>query len=705
METFQAAGDALLTMADPFRLMLLSLGVIMGLILGVLPGVGTTAGVAMVLPFIFGLDPYAAFAILIGLAAVGATGDPIPAIMFGVPGGAGSAATVLDGQPMARRGEAGRALSAAYMSSLLGGLCGAALLFISIPILRAFILSIGAPQLLAFSAFGISMVAVLSGTAPLRGLAAACLGLMLSLVGSNPQTGTLRWTFDTLYLWEGIPLVSIVLGLFALPELADLAIRRTSVAPAARYDVKSGMVQGAKDCFQNWWLVVRCSSIGAAIGTIPGVTGAVVDWIMYGHALSTEKGARQSFGRGDVRGVIAVESSNNSKEAGQLVPAIAFGVPTTASMALIIGAFFSYGLVPGPEMLTKNLNITFAMVWSMAIANVVGAGLCYAASGYLAKLSLLRYTLILPSIICIIMIGAFQTNRHWGDLYLLLLFGLVGWAMKQLRWPRPPLILGIVLGQMVERYLFISTQRYGWEWITNPVVIILFLIAFYTLLNPLIRAIRFHGGVGALAKKVGRPGVRASDLMHVALILVFGYMLYEALTWDRRSQVVPVPLATIGLFFTTLSLISGIFFRPVANLIAAGADTHPLEAKREGEPAAEPAQPAAPQLEQSYSIHMDLDSDTGHLGLRTVLRRGALFFGWIIGFMVSMYLIGFIPTVPLFIIAYMRSENREPWKLILPQAIALTLLVYYVFGKMLYIPWPPTLLGDLFPALTVIPSV
>ena len=694
MATFEAAGSALMTMADPFRLLLLSLGVIMGLILGVLPGVGTTAGIAMILPFTFGLDPYAAFAILIGLAAVGATGDPIPAIMFGVPGGAGSAATVLDGQPMAKRGEAGRALSAAYMASLLGGLCGAVLLFITVPILRSFILAIGAPQLLAFAAFGISMVAILSGTAPLRGLASACLGLMLSLIGSNPQTGTLRWTFDTLYLWEGIPLVSVVLGIFALPELADLVIRRTAVAPSARYDVKTGMLQGAQDCFRNWWLVIRCSAMGAALGTIPGVTGAVVDWLMYGHALSTEKGARQTFGRGDVRGVIAVESSNNSKEAGQLVPGIAFGVPTTASMALIIGAFLSQGLVPGPDMLTKHLDVTFAIVWSMAIANVVGAGICYAASGYLAKLSLMRYTLIIPGILCIIFIGAFQTSRQWGDLYALVLFGLVGWTMKQLRWPRPPLILGIVLGAMVERYLFISVQRYGMEWVTEPTVIVLFCIAVYTLLSPLIRAIRHYGGVRGLASKIGRPTFRASDLMHVGLISIFAYMLIEALTWDRRSQIVPVSLGSIGLFFTSLSLLAGIFFRPLTALITSGAGA-PGETTEQG----------PKEEKESYSIHMDLDSDTGHLGRKTVLLRSGVFFGWIIGFMISMALIGFLPTVPLFIIAFMRHQNREPWKLVLPQAIVITLLIYYVFGKLLYIPWPETLLGRLFPALTVIPSV
>jgi hypothetical protein len=258
---------------------------------------------------------------------------------------------------------------------------------------------------------------------------------------------------------------------------------------------------------------------------------------------------------------------------------------------------------------------------------------------------------------------------------------------------------------MVERYLFISTQRYGWEWATKPVVIILFAIALYTLFNPLIRAVRFHGGPGALLRKIGTPSLRASDLFHVGLILVFLYMLVEALSWDRRSQVVPVPLATLGLFFTTLSLVSSIFFRPVANLIVSGADTRQQAGEVEAPEAAAGGETSAPQLQQSYSIHMDLDSDTGHLGRTTVLARGALFFGWIVGFMVSMYLIGFIPTVPLFIIAYMRSENREPWKLILPQAIAIALLVYYVFGKMLYIPWPDTLLGTLFPALTVIPSV
>ena len=320
---------------------------------------------------------------------------------------------------MAKRGEAGRALSAAYMSSLMGGVFGAVLMGLTIPILRPLMLYIGSPELLGFAVFGISMVAVLSGNTPLRGVAAACFGVMLAMIGSDPQTGTLRWTLDSLYLWDGMPLTPMVLGLFALPELCDLLITRTAIAegvPVGR-EVYRGQWQGVKDCFENWWLIMRCSWIGGGIGSIPGISASVVDWLAYGHALKTEKGAKQTFGKGDVRGVIASESSNNAKEGGALVPTIAFGVPGSAGMAILLGAFLIQGLVPGPDMLGKNLDVTYSMVWSVALANILGAGMCYAFSPQFAKLATLRYTLILPAVLGIIYIGAFEASRQWGDLY------------------------------------------------------------------------------------------------------------------------------------------------------------------------------------------------------------------------------------------------------------------------------------------------
>ena len=553
-----AAWQALLTLSDPMRLAFLLLGSLLGLILGILPGIGGVAGTAILIPFTFGMDPYTAFAFLLGLASTTATGDPIPAVLFGIPGGAGSAATVLDGLPMAKRGEAGRALSAAYMSSLMGGLFGAALMAISIPMLRPLVLAVGSPELLALSVFGISMVAVLSGSAPLRGLTAGGVGLLLAMIGPDPQTGTQRWSGDSLYLSEGLPLVPVVLGLFALPELCDLLVSRTSITGGKLPSLRLGMWQGAKDCFTHWWLVLRCSWIGAFFGAIPGIGGAIIDWLAYGHALRTEKDAHKTFGSGDVRGVIASESSNNAKEGGALVPTVAFGVPGSAGMAILLGAFTVHGLIPGPEMLTKNLSVTYSMVWSIALANIAGAGLCYLFSGKFALLATLRYTLVLPSILAIVYIGAFQGSKQWGDLFVLLAFGVIGWTMKQLKWPRPPLLLGFVLGDLFERYLAISIERYGWDWLTRPAVLVLFALALVGVLRPFLQDIRAHGGVRGVVAMFGAPRFALPQLFYVLVLAVLGIMVARSFTWTAAARTVPLVVGIVTLVFSLLSVIHAV---------------------------------------------------------------------------------------------------------------------------------------------------
>ncbi|MFM1814647.1 MAG: hypothetical protein RLZ98_1342 [Pseudomonadota bacterium] len=678
----QSAGEALLIIMDPYRLMFLSIGVVLGLVLGILPGIGGLAGTALLLPFTFNMDPYTAFAFLLGLGATGATGDPIPAILFGVPGGAGSAATVLDGLPMAKRGEAGRALSAAYMSSLMGGLFGAALLAVSIPLLRPLMLSFGSPEMLALGVFGISMVATLSGRAPLKGLTAACAGLMLAMIGSDPQTGTLRWTFDNLYLWEGLPLVPLVLGIFALPELCDLMIARTSISADTKYNVKAGMLQGAKDCFRHWWLIVRCSWIGAFFGAVPGIGGSIIDWLAYGHAIRTEKGAKDTFGKGDIRGIIASESSNNAKEGGALVPTVAFGVPGSAGMAILLGAFLIHGLVPGPDMLTKNLTVTYSMVWSVAIANILGAGLCYLFSGQFAKVALLRYTLVLPSVLGIIYIGAFEGSRNWGDLFALLIFGLIGWTMKQLKWPRPPLVLGFVLGDIIERYMFISIERYGLEWLWRPAVLVLLVLAVAGMIRPIIT--EFISKKDGVALSILKLKPTWPDVFNVLVLCVFCYAIWEASFWNVKANIVPTIVGFIGLTAATFALLT--------NMARASAEERAIA--------------SGGKVGGSQSMHMDLDSGTGHLPVKTVITRGAIFYSYLIGFMISMATIGLIPTVPLFVILFMRIEGNEPWRLVLPQAVFMTIFIYIVFDQLLTIPWPPTFLGDWVPALKgVIPSV
>src|SRR5271156_1826944 len=440
-----SAVHALQLLLEPARLMVLILGVLIGLAIGVLPGLSGVVGLAMLIPFTYHLDEYTAFALLLGMAAVITSSDFISAVLFGVPGHVGAAATVIDGHAMARKGEAGRAFGAGFASSLAGGLVGAVALGLSIPVLRPVLLSIGSPELLAFTLFGLSMVATLSGRAPLKGLTAAGLGLMVSMIGSRSESGTLRWTFDTLYLYDGVPLVPATLGLFAMPELCELAVARKKIAGdhAGNIDLTSQW-EGVRDVGRHWWLVLRCSILGTGLGAIPGIGSAVIDWIAYGYAQRTEKNA-ETFGSGDVRGVIAPESSNNAKEGGHLVPTIAFGVPAGASMAILLGAFLMHGLTPGPEMLTKHLDLTYMSVWSLTLAHVIGAVICLGCSRWLAQVSRIRPEILLPIIIALVFVAAFEGEHDWGDLYTLLFFGVIGWIMKRLGWAPAAFVVSPVI--------------------------------------------------------------------------------------------------------------------------------------------------------------------------------------------------------------------------------------------------------------------
>jgi TctA family transporter len=683
-DMLQAAGHALLIILDPLRLAYLFGGVCMGLALGILPGIGGVAGLALLLPFTFSMDAPAAFALLLGMGSTTTTADPISAIVFGAPGHAASAATTLDGYPMTKRGEAGRALGASYMSAMIGGIFGALLMGVSLPFLRPVILFMGSPELLAIAVFGISMVSSLSGNAPLRGLTAGCFGLMLAMIGTDPQSGTLRWTMDTLYLWDGLPIVPLTLGIFALPELCDLAIgRRAVVEPGTKINTSSGMLIGIKDCFTHWWLILRCSWIGAALGAVPGIGVAVIDWIAYGHALRTERGANQTFGKGDVRGVIAAESSTNAREGGHLVPTVAFGVPSSAGMAILLGAFLIHGLVPGPDMLSKHLDVTYSMVWSIAIANILGSGLCFTFSGYLAKLATLRYTLIMPLVLSLVYIGAFEHTRNWGDLYSLLFFGMLGWAMKHYKWPRPPLVLGFVLGGILERYMFISIERYGVEWLWRPIVMVMLALSALTLLRPVLQDIREHRSA-----RFGAPLFSADNLFPAAMLCLFVVMLATSVHWPFEAKIIPTIVGIGAITACSLSLANDIF------------NVRLRDAKPEVLGPGGLAMPTG-----SQKIHMDIGASTHHLPGMTVLIRGFTFFGWMVAFLCSMAVIGLIPTVPIFVIAYMRLEGPEKWRHAIAQAAVIMTLIYVVFDQLLTIPWPQTLLGTYFPWAKVIPSV
>jgi TctA family transporter len=448
------------------------------------------------LPFIYTMQPVEAFAFLLGMHAVVATTGDITSVLFGVPGEGTSAATILDGHAMAKKGEAGRALGAALASSLVGAVIGAFALAAAIPVVRPLVLSFGSPELFMLAIVGIAFIASLSAHGArgmLRGFLAGGLGLFLATVGQDPQAGVARYTLGTLYLWQGLELIPVLVGIFAIPEIIDLVVRGTSIAGALPSgQISKGAFEGVKDTFRHFWLTIRCSLIGTFIGIMPGMGGAVAQWMAYGHATQSARNAeeRKGFGAGDVRGVLGPGAANNSKEGGSLIPTIAFGVPGSTAMAILLGAFFLLGMVPGPDMLTKHLPVTFSMVWTIVLANVITVLACFMFLNRLASLTMVRGQLLIPVILMLVFIGSYTSNNHYGDIVVTLIFGGVGYLMVLGGWPRAPFVLGLVLGKIAENYLYISVARYEAAWLTRPVVVVLIALAVAVILYPLFQSRR-----------------------------------------------------------------------------------------------------------------------------------------------------------------------------------------------------------------------
>ena len=477
-----------------FSFMLLGIG--LGFWVGLLPGLGGATTLALMLPFIYTMQPVEAFAFLLGMHAVTATTGDITSVLFGIPGEATSAATILDGYAMTKKGEAGRALGAALMSSLVGAVVGAFALAVSIPIVRPLVLTFGSPELFMLAIVGIAFIASLSAQGArgmLRGFLAGGLGLLVASVGQDPQAGIERFTFDTLYLWGGLELVPVLVGIFAIPEIIDLIVRGTSIsADQLPGRLNRGALEGVKDTFRHFALTIRCSLIGTFIGIMPGLGGAVAQWMAYGHATQSAKNAEEQkgFGAGDVRGVLGPGAANNSKEGGALIPTVAFGVPGSTSMAILLGGFVLLGLVPGPDMLTTHLPITFSMVWTIVLANVITVAVCFLFLNHLAKLTNVRVHLLVPVILVMVFIGSYTANNHYGDLIVTLIFGGLGYLMVAGGWPRAPFVLGLVLGKIAENYLYISVARYEAAWLLRPIVLVLLVLALAVICYPFIQARR-----------------------------------------------------------------------------------------------------------------------------------------------------------------------------------------------------------------------
>lgn len=405
---------------------------------------------------------------MFGLAAVITLAGDLTSILIGVPGEATSAAMVLDGYPMARKGEAGRAIGATLTACLFGAVFGLIIILLIIPVVRPLVLRLQSPELFMFTILGLSFIAVLSRGSRLKGLIAATLGLLIATVGLDPQTGITRFTFGEIGLWDGVGIVSVAMGLFAVPELLQLLLSKDE-QQSRKVDV-GGARRGFGDVIRGWGLTLRCSALGAVVGIVPGLGGAVGQWVAYGHAVQSSKD-KDRFGKGAVEGVIGPAAANQSKEGGSLIPTLAFGVPGGTMMAILMGGLLIQGVIPGPKMLSEDLSLTMSFIWIILFANIVAVAICLPLAGRIGWLATARASVLVPVVTVFVYVGAFAQHRQLIDIWLMLIFGAIGVVMVACNWPRPPLILGLVLGDLSERYLFRSVAGDGWDWLTRPTVI------------------------------------------------------------------------------------------------------------------------------------------------------------------------------------------------------------------------------------------
>lgn len=471
MLDYLAQGLALFIDAEVLLLALLA--VVMGLVLGVLPGLGGLTALALLLPFVYGMEPMVGLGFLLAAHAVVYTGGALTAVALGIPGAAPNAATVIDGYPMTQAGRGGAALGAAFAASGLGGLVGVAALIALLPFLQPIVLHVGSPETLMFAVMGIIYVGVLGERSMTRGLIAGGLGVFLALFGYDRIAGVPRFWLGFEYLLDGVRLVPLVLGLFAVPEIVALTLGNHKTTDRQGRAVGFAQIlRGMKAVVKRRYLLIRSSLIGVFIGIVPGVGGDTAPFVAYASAKQTAE-RPEAFGKGAIEGVIAPESSNNAKEGGALVTTLALGIPGSAGMSVLLGGFLLLGLEPGPDFLAEHMDLAVGLALILAFANLAAVAIMVVASPLLVRIADVPPRILAPVLSVLVVLGAFAYQNEPLDVVATFVIGLLGCAMKRLGYSRPALVLGFVMAPLIETYLHISLQRYGLEFILRPGALLL----------------------------------------------------------------------------------------------------------------------------------------------------------------------------------------------------------------------------------------
>ena len=665
LETAQCFFAGLAQIFTPTTFGLMLLGIAIGFAVGILPGLGGPTAMALMLPFVVKMTPVEAFAFLLGMACVVNTTGDITSVLFGIPGEPTTAATIVDGHPMAKKGEAGRALGAVLTAAIFG----AFMLAMAVPIVRPIVLAFGSPEFFMLALLGITFVASLSGSDVIKGLLSGGLGLFVATIGLDPVSGIQRFTFNQTFLWDGVGLVPITIGFFAIPEIIDLAVSGSSIS-GGKTGSLGGVMEGVRDVFRHMWLVVRCAAIGTFCAIIPGMGGATTQWLSYAHAVQSSPN-KERFGKGAIEGVLGPGASNNSTLGGSLITTISFGIPASVFMAILIGAFIMHGVVPGPDMLRPeskggHLGLTYSFVWIVVISNIITVGMIFAFLKQLVKVTQVRGALLIPFILMLIYLGAFAEKNAFPDLILVLFFGFLGWVLEKLKFPRPPLILGLVLGGLAESRLFLSMGNYGITWLWRPMVLVIMAVTLFGAFYPVIkgRLVRKKLREEEVVAKAEQGQVKKvqinkwSAIFTGCLIFVLAIALFQSRKFNVRAGLFPW---VVGFPLLGLALLQ--FIREMSG------KTSGRSKARQDEDG-----------EQEVPHHV-------------VSRRTAGMFGWIFSYFLAIWLLGFPIGGSLCSFIQLKFASKEKWLISIVLTIGLWAFVYVLFERLLHVPFPP---GQIF---------
>jgi putative tricarboxylic transport membrane protein len=476
-------------LTTPRLLFLMAIAVPMGVFFGSTPGLGGKLGLVLLIPFVYNMDQLTGAVFLCAMHAVVHTGGSIPSILIGVPGDGPAAATALDGYAMTKKGEAGRALGASFGASTVGGLLGAMFLGLSLPILEPIILNFSPAEFFLLAILGITFIATLSGDSFVKGMIVGLFGLMCAFIGLDPSTGSPRFTFGQIWLWDGLSVIVAVLSMFAVPEMISLGVKGRAydisaetaaklqgssppAQPVSREVSYAQIFQGMRDVAHHKWLVLRCSLLVAAIGVIPGLGGDAAAWMAYGHTVQSSKHPER-FGKGEVAGVIGAETGSCAKEAGSLLPTLFFGVPGSSGMAIMLGAFLMLGIQPGPTMLTEHINIVWSLIWALVVANILCVIMLIATGPWIGKLGSMKASFLIPYVLVFALLGCYLYGGIWQNLILVPVMGSLGYLFKRHDWPRAPFIIGVILGKIAEDSLQKAIGLFGASFFWRPISLIL----------------------------------------------------------------------------------------------------------------------------------------------------------------------------------------------------------------------------------------